>query len=217
MYYDTYFAMRNQALAQTLIEHLHRRKFGAHYCPTAQEAKEVALSLIQEHASVAWGGSMTLGQIGLIDALHARQSAYTLLDRDKAGSPAERTSLMKQALTADVYLTSVNAITQNGILVNVDSMGNRVAALTYGPEKVIAVVSMNKVVKTVEDAISRARNFSAPINVQRLGLSQPPCLKTGLCADCQTDECICSTIVQTRMCKVKDRIQVILVGEPLGY
>lgn len=212
---DDSFSKRSALLAPKLIKALESRKFRAFYCADAKEAAEKALSLIPAGSTVSWGGSVTLRETGLIDRVC--QAGLTVIDRDQAKNTEERFDLMRKALLCDVYLTSVNAISEDGILVNVDSMGNRTAAITFGPKSVIALVGMNKVCKTADDAEVRARTYAAPVNAARLSLEKTPCAVTGSCADCRTDECICSTIVKTRMCKIAGRITVILVGEPLGY
>lgn len=215
---------RNRLLASKIIKNLQSRKFEAYYCDNAIEAVEMALSFIPEHSSVSWGGSVTLEEIGLLNRV--RQGSYIITDRDKAQTIEERYDLMRQSLLCDTYLTSFNAVSEDGILVNIDSVGNRTAAITFGPKSVIAIVGMNKVCKTAEDAVIRARTYAAPINVYRCSCSSSPflhspqktsCLINGACGDCKTDDCICSYIVQTRMCKTAGRIKVILVGESLGF
>ncbi|MGV2794686.1 lactate utilization protein, partial [Clostridium perfringens] len=162
---------------------------------------------IPEHSSVSWGGSVTLEEIGLLNRV--RQGSYIITDRDKAQTMEERYDLMRQSLLCDTYLTSFNAVSEDGILVNIDSAGNRTAAITFGPKSVVAVVGMNKVCKTADDAVIRARTYAAPINAYRCSCSsspllhspqKTPCLINGACGDCKTDDCICSYIVQTRMC-----------------
>jgi L-lactate utilization protein LutB len=215
---------RNRLLASKVIKNLQSRKFEAYYCDNAKEAAEKALSFIPEHTSVSWGGSVTLEEIGLLNQV--RQGSYIIIDRDKAQTIEERYELMRQALLCDTYLTSFNAVSEDGILVNIDSVGNRTAAITFGPRSVVAIVGMNKVCKTAEDAVIRARTYAAPINVYRCSCSsspflhspqKTPCLINGSCGDCKTDDCTCSYIVQTRMCKTAGRIKVILVGESLGF
>ncbi|WP_339223352.1 lactate utilization protein [Paenibacillus sp. FSL H8-0332] len=215
---------RNRLLASKVIKNLQNRKFEAYYCDNAIEAVEKALSLIPEQSSVSWGGSVTLEEIGLLNRV--RQGSYTVTDRDTAQTMEERYDLMRQSLLCDTYLTSFNAISEDGILVNIDSVGNRVAAITFGPRSVVAVVGMNKVCKTAEDAVIRARTYAAPINANRCSVSsspflhspqKTPCLINGACGDCKSDDCICSYIVETRMCKTAGRIKVILVGESLGF
>lgn len=209
-------------LSGKIIKNLESRKFEAYYCDTAAEATEQAISLIPEGASVSWGGSVTLEEIGLLERI--KHNGYTIIDRDTAASTEQRIDFMRQSLLSDIYLTSFNAISEDGVLINVDGVGNRVAAIAFGPKSVIAVIGMNKVCKTADDAIARARTYAAPINAQRCTINpnfhpvkNTPCMINGACGDCKADDCICSYIVETRMCKIKGRIKVILVGEPLGF
>ena len=143
------------------------------------------------------------------------QEGYTLIDRDTAKDPAEKQALMHQALNCGTFLMSSNAISKDGQLVNIDGMGNRVAAMCYGPRQVVVIAGMNKVLGTLDDAIARARNIAAPANAQRFGL-KTPCGLTGQCGDCTSPDCICSYVVVTRNSMVHERIKVILVGEDLG-
>ncbi|MCL1886457.1 MAG: lactate utilization protein [Betaproteobacteria bacterium] len=210
---------RNRVLSKRLIKNLQERKFDAWYCETADEAVDMALSLIPSSDRVSWGGSVTIQEIGLVDRI--RQNGYAVIDRDTAKSTSERVEVMRQSLLCDTYLTSFNAVSEDGILVNVDNVGNRVAAIAFGPKSIVAVVGMNKVCKTLEAARIRARNIAAPINVQRvLALGQrmmTPCATGGSCFDCKTDDSICSSIVETRMSRRRGRIKIILVGESLGF
>ncbi len=186
---------RNRLLASKVIKNLQSRKFAAYYCDNAIEAVEKALSFIPERSSVSWGGSVTLEEIVLLNRV--RQGSYIITDRDKAKTMEERYDLMRQSLLCDTYLTSFNAVSEDGILVNIDSVGNRTAAITFGPKSVIAIVGMNKVCKTAEDAVIRARTYAAPINVYRCSCSsspflhspqKTPCLINGACGDCKTDD-----------------------------
>jgi L-lactate utilization protein LutB len=162
---------------------------------------------------------VTVQEIDLINKV--RRGNYNLIDRDAVKTVDERFDVMRRSLLSDVYITSVNAFSEDGQLVNVDGIGNRVAAMTFGPKNVIVIAGMNKVCRTAEDAVIRARTYAAPLNTQRISAQgtplQTPCVKTGSCADCKSDGCICSYIVTTRMSKVAGRIKVILVGQPLGY
>lgn len=201
-------------LAQTVMEHLKKRNMDSIYFATKEEATNYILSLIPTHASISWGGSMTLSEIGLLDALYAANH-YTLLDRTKV-APEEVENLYRQAFSCDYFLMSSNAITQDGKLVNIDGTGNRVAALIYGPKHVIIVAGMNKIVPTEADAISRVHHIASPQNTIRLN-KNTPCAKTGICHDCLSPDCICMQTVITRNSRNKGRIKVILVGESLGY
>ena len=197
-----------------IVENLKKRHFEAYYVSSKEEAVSKVLELIPSDHSVSWGGTMTMDQLNLRTLLAEKK--YTLIDRDTAKSPEERTELMHQALLCGTFIMSTNAITEDGQLFNIDGMGNRVAALCYGPKNVIVIAGMNKVVKTVEDAYSRARNFAAPANNQRFANSKAPCALTGECANCLTPDSICNQFVLTRQSRPENRIKVILIGEELG-
>lgn len=206
--------MRNEKTGKKVCEALNSRGFCACYCNTKQDALIKALSFIPEGKTVSWGGCKSAEEIGLIEAV--KNGNYTVLDRDTAQTPEERQQIMKQALTCDVFLTGTNAITETGELVNIDGIGNRVAAMTYGPDSVIVIAGMNKLVFNVMDAANRARTTAAPINAQRFDI-KTPCKIDGACHDCNSPDSICSYVVRTRRCKPEGRIKVILVGESLGF
>lgn len=206
--------MNYKDLAEKLIPNLEKRNFEAYYCDNKKEALDKAISLIDKNGTISWGGSKTLKDLNLIEVL--KENDYKLIDRDSVSTPEERNELMKQGLTAKTFLTSSNAITEDGILVNIDGNGNRVAAMCYGPDSVIVIAGMNKLCKTVEDAEDRVHNVAAVKNAERFGLTKTGCSK-GKCADCLSDECMCSYVVKTRRSKVKGRIKIILVGEELGF
>lgn len=199
--------------AAVLIKNLQSRHFDAYYCENKEEALKKALELIPEGASVGWGGAMSAQQIGLMDAV--KSGNYTAIDRDLGKTPEQRLELERKCHFADVFLTGANAISMDGEMVNIDGHGNRVSAIICGPEKILVIAGMNKVVDTLEDAVSRARTVAAPANQQRF-LRQTPCTVTGVCADCKSPDCICNHIVITRHCRPAGRIQFILVGEELG-
>lgn len=200
--------------ADALISHLEKRGFEAYYCDNAAAACEKAISLIDKDDTVSWGGSRTVDQLDLVEQL--RKEGYKLIDRATAETPEERTELMRQSLLCDTFLMSANAISSDGILVNIDGTGNRVAAMCFGPKSVLVIAGMNKVCDTLEDAEYRARNVAAPANVKRFGFTKTGCQK-GKCTDCLAENCICSYIVKTRKSNVKNRIKIILVGEELGF
>ena len=202
--------------AKTIIKGLEKRNMEGVFCETKEDALSKALSYIEEGFSVTWGGSMSIEEIGLMDAV--KNGNYKVIDRSVAKNYEEQREIFSKAVLADYYLMSSNAITLDGELINIDGTGNRVACLTYGPKNVIMIVGMNKVVNDVEDGIKRVRNFASPPNTLRLGL-KTPCSMTGRCGDCYGDTCICSQIVVTRRqsAMMKDRVKVILVGESLGY
>lgn len=199
---------------QVLVKNLKQRQFEAYYCATAEEALQQALALIPEGASVGWGGCMSAEQIGLVEAV--RKGPYEAIDRDRAQSPEERTELMRKCLMSDVFLTGANAISLDGQMVNIDGMGNRVSAIVFGPKSVVVVAGMNKVVDTLDAAVTRARTVAAPINKQRFA-PQTPCMVTGSCADCKSEGGICNQILVTRGCRPAGRIKFVLVGEDLGF
>lgn len=202
-------------LAATVIKNLEKRQMEGFYCATAKEAREKALSLIEEGMSVSFGGSMTLAECGVLDALRERED-ITLYDRGTAKNAEELGVIFRQAFGADAYLMSTNAITLDGELINIDGNGNRVAALIFGPKQVIIIAGMNKIATDEAAGLARARNMAAPPNCVRLN-KKTPCAVTGRCGDCYGGESICSQIVVTRRSGQKGRIKVILVGEELGY
>ena len=205
----------NKTLADTLIQNLKKRQIEGFYCATIEEAKAKALSFVAADAAVAFGGSMTLAESGILDALRAKSDIH-LIDRNTAKTPDETKQMYRDAFSADTYFMSTNAITLDGELINIDGNGNRVAALIYGPDQVIIVAGLNKVTANVEDGIRRVRNCATPPNCIRLN-KKTPCAATGRCADCLSPEGICNQIVITRRSGNPDRIKVILIGESLGY
>lgn len=196
-----------------LVAALEKRNMEGYYCPTAQEAVKKVLELIPEGETVSWGGVMTVDQLGIKQELVRR--GQPLIDRDTAETPEGRMDLMRQALSCGTFLMSSNAISVDGQLVNIDGMGNRVAALCFGPRQVIVVAGMNKVAGDLNAAIARARNIAAPANAQRFNV-KTPCGINGQCGDCTSPDCVCAQMVITRFSKIKGRIKVVLVGEDLG-
>ena len=199
--------------AAVLIKNLKSRHFDACYCDNKEAALEKALSLIPAGASVGWGGTIAAKEIGLIDAV--RKGNYQTFDRSAAATPEERLEMERKAQFSNVFLTGANALSLDGQMVNIDGYGNRVAAIIYGPKKVIVIAGMNKVVDTLKEAVHRARTVAAPANQQRFQ-GNTPCTVTGACGDCKSEDCICNQIVITRHCRPAGRIQFILVGEDLG-
>lgn len=211
---EDYQQARTHAAAHTLSKKLTRRNFQPVICQTLAEAKELAVQAIDPTKTVGFGGSVTVEASGLIDALYER--GQTVIDRERTVTPEERHQVMRQALTVDYFLTGINGIAETGELVNVDNVGNRVAALTFGPEKVLAFVSMKKVYGSLETTLAMVRKQTAPLNSWRLNLQDTPCVKTGNCGDCLKPECICNTIAITRRSQVKDRIVIYLILEDIG-
>ena len=204
----------HRMLGEQVVKALRLRHFEAEYCETKEEALEKALALLPEGCSIGWGGCASVDEIGLKEAI--RGGKYTLIDRDAAQSPAERTALMKKCLSADVFLTGTNALSEDGQLVNIDGNGNRVAAYCYGPDTVLVICGINKVAPSLEAAVSRARHWAAPVNAARFP-GETPCRRLGKCGDCISPNCICNQLLITRTCRPAGRIKVLLVGEELGH
>ena len=206
-------ALRAKKLGDTVVKALESRHFEPYYCDDREQAKALVMSLIPEGASVSFGGSATIDQIGIIPSL--KEGNFRVIDRNSV--PAEeRERVMRDAFFADYYLSSSNAVTEDGMLFNIDGNGNRVAAMTYGPKNVIVVVGINKIVKDIDAAVSRARNLAAPTNAQRFEISTP-CKISGSCADCKSKDSICAYMVTTILCRPAKKIKVIIVGESLGF
>lgn len=200
--------------AKSIIHKLEARKMEGYYCPDKESAKTKVLELIGPNKKVVtYGGSMSLDEVGLKEAVE--EAGHDLLRREKYVTPDEKRECFAKQTLADVFMMSTNAITLDGELVNIDGSGNRVACLSFGPNEVIVVAGMNKVVSNVEEGIARSRNFAAPPNTVRLGCDTP-CAKIGQCGNCLNDT-ICCQIVVTRASRVPGRIKVVLVGEELGY
>ncbi len=207
--------MHYQTLADTVIKNLAKRRMDGCYCATVEEAEKKAFSYLTDGCTVSFGGSMTLEDTGMLTALR-HDPNIKLIDRATAKTPEETKKMYHDALSADFYFMSTNAITVDGELVNIDGTGNRVAALIYGPENVIVMAGMNKVAPNVKDALSRVRNTASPMNCQRLG-KKTPCSVTGICADCLSTDCTCNQTVVKRRSGIEGCIKVIMVGEAFGY
>ena len=205
---------RNQMLAEQMMGSLASRNMEAYYVKNKEEALAKALSLLPEGSTVSWGGTASAAEIGLLETL--KNGNYTVYDRADADSDEGVRGVILQAFDCDFYIGSVNAMSVDGVLVNIDGHSNRVAAYAWGPRNLLLIVGMNKVAKTVEDAISRARNEASPINAQRFGIN-PPCVKAGSCFDCKAVDCICCNVLITRFSQKKNRIKIILVDESLGF
>jgi L-lactate utilization protein LutB len=208
---DRNIALRNELLAQKVIKGLKSRNMSGYFAASKEEALVLALELIETGASVTMGGAQSAHEIGLVEAL--KQGDYNFIDRDAC---VDKRAAMLAAYDADVFLSSVNAMTEDGILVNIDGNANRVSAIAQGPRKVLFIVGMNKVCDDLDGACKRARNVAAPINAQRFGLNTP-CSKTGACADCKSADTICCQFLITRFSRHEDRIHVILVNDNLGF
>lgn len=202
------------AAAPGIIKNLEKRNMEGYFYERSADMVKDVLSHIPAGSSITWGGSESVTESGLMDAINS--GAYNLLDRSVPKTPEEKRIFYSHSVLADAFLMSTNAITFDGILVNVDGNGNRVACLITGPTEVYVIAGMNKIVGTIEEGINRVRNLAAPSNVQRLNRNTP-CAKTGKCADCFSPDSICSQIVITRRSGIKGRIKVLLVAENLGY
>ena len=199
---------------QEVITALRKRQMEGAFVPNKEEALKTVLSLIPEGSKVGYGGSLTLDELGIKEAL--KKGNYQLVDRGRPGiSEEELFSLRRESLLTDVFLCSTNALTRDGKMVNIDGSGNRLAALTFGPKKVIVVAGINKIVDDVERGLERVRNYAAPLHARRRGWDLP-CAKTGRCVDCRSPRRICCTVTVTEYQREKDRVTVILVGETLG-
>ena len=207
---DENLRKRNETLAKTVIKGLKSRNMSGYYAADKEEAVKLALELIPEGSTISMGGCASAQEVGLIKAL--KEGNYNYIDRAKL-SPRE--SLMA-AYDSDIFLSSANAITSDGIMVNIDGNSNRVSCIAQGPRKVVFIVGMNKVCPDLDDAMKRARNVAAPANAQRFDV-KTPCKETGKCFDCKSPDTICCQILITRYSKTPQRIKVILVNEDLGF
>ncbi|MCI7042229.1 MAG: lactate utilization protein [Lachnospiraceae bacterium] len=203
-----------QSAAESIIKNLEKRNMEGYFFETGAECVKAITDLIEEDSQISWGGSESIKECGLLDAL--KKGNYTLIDRLTAKSPEESRELYVKAALSDYYLMSTNAITMDGELINIDGNGNRVACLIHGPKHIIIVAGMNKVVSDVEAGYARVRDIATPANTKRLN-KNTPCFHTGRCGDCLSPECICNQVVITRRSGHPGRIKVFLVAEDLGY
>lgn len=205
----------NEMKINRTIEALKKNNMNGYYAKNRDEVIKLIEDIVAEGAKVAVGGSETLSELGVLE--HLRSGRYDFLDRYKAGlTPEEVTNIFKQSFLADAYLSGCNAITENGELYNVDGNGNRVAAMLYGPDKVIVICGVNKIVKDVDEAIKRNRAISAPMNAKRLN-RKTPCAKVGYCMDCNSPERICNEYTLIKKQRLPERMHVIFLNENLGY
>jgi len=207
-------AKRNRLLAEKVIKGLESRNMKGYYAESKEEALKKALELIPEGSSVTMGGAMSAHEIGLVEAV--KKGNYNFIDRDEAKTPEEKRAVMLKGYDADFFLASVNAMTDDGVLVNIDGNSNRVSMIAQGPKKVLFIVGMNKVCDDIDGAMKRARSVAAPINAQRFGLSTP-CSKSGTCFNCKSPDTICCQFLITRFSRHEGRIHVILVNDNLGF
>ena len=207
--------MKNyENLAATVIKNMGKRQMEGYFVPDKSAALDLLLSLIPEGASIGYGGSVTLSEVGALEALSSEK--YNLIRRENAKTQEETEAIFKEILFSDYFLMSSNAVSVDGQLINVDGRGNRVAFLAYGPKNVILICGMNKIVPSVEAGIERVKTLAGPMDATRLNRTTP-CSASGICGDCQSPDCICASTVITRRSHTPKRIKVILVGEELGY
>lgn len=205
-------ARENQAKA--IIKNLEKRNMTAFYCDSKEACRDKVLEIIGDNKSVSWGGTMSMKQCGIQQALE-KNPTCTLLDRAK--HPADKMKeFFKEVAVCDYYIMGTNAITLDGELVNIDGNGNRLASLIFGPEHVIVIAGMNKVSTDIPEALHRVRNIASPPNTVRLN-KNTPCAVDGRCHDCMSPDCICNQVVITRRSREKERIIVLLVNDNLGF
>lgn len=205
-------ARENQA--KSIIKNLEKRNMTAFYCDSKEACRDKVLEIIGDNKSVSWGGTMSMKQCGIQQALE-KSLTCTLLDRAK--HPADKMKeFFKEVAVCDYYIMGTNAITLDGELVNIDGNGNRLASLIFGPEHVIVIAGMNKVSTDIPEALHRVRNIASPPNTVRLN-KNTPCAVDGRCHDCMSPDCICNQVVITRRSREKERIIVLLVNDNLGF
>lgn len=204
-----------KSLANTMIKNFAKRNMEAFYCDTKEEATALAMDLMKDGGNVGMGGSETIKEIGLLDTLKTSDTLH-FIDRSLVKTPEEKKAIFLETMAADYFLMSSNAITIDGELVNIDGNANRLACLLHGPDQVIVIAGMNKVVDDVDAGIQRIGTHAAPPNAARLG-TRTSCAVTGHCTDCQSEDCMCCQVVVTRRSRHEGRIKVILVGEELGF
>lgn len=207
---DQNYYKRNELLAQKVLKGVESRNMTGYYAADRAEALKIALELIPEGSTVTMGGCMSANEIGLTDAV--KTGNYTFLDR-AAMEPREA---LLAGYDADVFLTSANAMTEDGVMVNIDGNANRVSYIAQGPKKLLVIVGMNKICDDIDGAMKRARNIAAPVNAQRFNINTP-CKKTGSCANCKSPDSICCQFLITRFSHHPGRIHVILVNDDLGF
>jgi len=213
---DVHQIKYREKLAEHLIKNLTKRRMAASFAPTAAQARKEIIAMIPAGATVSRCGSMSLAEMGLWEAL-AQKTGVEIIDPFAPGvTPEEASALMRRGLLADFMITSSNALTMDGKLVNLDATGNRVAAMCFGPDKVILVVGMNKVVPDLDTAMARVKHLAAPINAIRLN-RETPCAETSQCVDCKSPARLCNMWSIIEGHRFENRIHVKLVGEDLGY
>lgn len=203
-----------EKVANTIIKNFKKRQIEGYYYPDSESAILKALDLIPKESSISWGDSMTLIETGLMDVI--QNGNYKIINRDTSTNPEQQRKIYSNICCSDFFLMSTNAITLDGELINIDGRGNRVAFLCYGPQNVLILTGMNKVVSDIESGFKRVRDIAAPPNGIRLN-KKTPCTITGKCENCFSPNCMCGQFVITRFSLIPNRIKVILIGEELGF
>jgi hypothetical protein len=212
---DKIIAWHQETIGKKVVAALAKNNFSAEYAPDETTALERALAIIPQNATIGLGGSVSVRKIGLIDALKKRGN--NVIDHNAGGlSSEEKYVKRRQEMTSDVFITSSNAVTLDGQLINVDGIGNRVAGLAFGPGKVLLVIGVNKIVEDVEAGLKRLRVIASPLNNKRLSLPNP-CAQTGVCVNCSSPERICNITTITHKKPMQSDMHIIIVGENLGY
>ena len=204
-----------EIVVNNLIKNLEKRHMEGRYFKTKEELISYLDDEIKSDEKITSGGSVTLKELGVVDYLNDRDDV-TYLDRTKAADREEQLTMMREAFTADSYFMSTNAITRDGVLVNIDGNGNRLSALIFGPKKVYIICGTNKICSDIDEAYARVKNIASPANCLRLNMTTP-CSKTGKCGNCLSPDCVCSHVVFTRNSRDKDRIKVLIVDGEWGF
>ncbi|MBE6072751.1 MAG: lactate utilization protein [Clostridium butyricum] len=206
--------VNEQRILRTIKE-LEKNNMNGYLVKSREELIKKVEEIVEPKSKVSCGGSMTLFETGIIDYL--RSGNYEFLDRYEEGLSKEQVKeIFRQSFLCDAYFTSTNAITENGEIYNVDGNGNRVAAMLYGPDKVIIVAGVNKIVTNIEEAVARTKHYASPINAKRLN-TETPCAKIGQCIDCDSNKRICNEYTLIKKQMNKERIHVIFMNDNLGY
>ena len=206
---------QRETLGKKVVDALQKNWFAAEYVATKEEAKQRALEILSEYKTIGVGGSITVMQLGILNELQ-KQGKEVFSHNLPGLSPEERLEARRRQLLCDCFITSTNAVTLDGKLINVDGTGNRVAAMIFGPKKVLVVAGVNKITKDVEAALERIEMHAGPMNCMRLQLPTP-CTQTGLCMDCNSERRICNVTTIMRKEPSQTDISIIIVGEELGY
>ena len=212
---ENYWKVRLQDLKKVL----EGNNFEVFLVGGASEAKDIVINEILPKAgakTVSWGGSLTFTSSGLYGAIRDNTDLAVLDTFDKKLSDKGKAKLRREALLVDIFITGTNAITETGKLVNLDMIGNRVAAITFGPKTVVIMAGRNKIVPDIEQAMLRIKNYTAPVNTMRLD-KKTPCIKTSYCEDCKSPERICNTWTITEKSFPKGRVKIVLINEDMGF